>query len=299
MAQVSREHIARSLRSLQDSICEEIEKIDPRECFSEDLWKRKAGGGGRTRILEGGEVIEKGGVNFSSIEGELTKELAKALHIKADSFYATGLSIVLHPVNPYVPIIHMNVRYFELSNGTEWFGGGIDLTPHYVLPREAATFHRSLEKICASHAEVADYARFKKWADTYFYLPHRQETRGIGGIFFDRLSEQKRSTRWEFVEDLATSFIPIYEPLLLANKDKTYGKRERNWQLLRRGRYVEFNLIHDAGTTFGLQSGGRTESIFMSLPPQASWTYNFVAESGSAEAKTQELLQQGINWTAK
>ncbi len=283
---------------LQDRICAGLEAEDGKGKFQQDLWKREAGGGGRTRIIQG-QHIEKGGVNFSAVHGPMPETITKALKLPAGHFFATGVSIVLHPVNPMVPIIHMNVRYFEMDNGTWWFGGGIDLTPHYVIPADAQFFHQSLKQVCDKHND-SYYPRFKQWADDYFYVKHRKETRGIGGIFFDRLTAVKegftQQNRFDFVQDVGETFLPTYTQLLRNNKDKPYGEQQSNWQRVRRGRYVEFNLVWDKGTRFGLDTNGRTESILMSLPPQANWLYNNQPESGSPEAQTQEWLKKGIDW---
>jgi coproporphyrinogen III oxidase len=213
-------------------------------------------------------------------------------------FYATGVSIVLHPYNPMVPIIHMNVRYFEMSNGVSWFGGGIDLTPHYVDEEDARFFHRHLKQVCDQH-NPAYYPRFKTWADDYFYLRHRQETRGIGGIFFDQLSPDASNTReslFSFVRELGERFAPIYTHLMRKNSALPFGEKEQKWQALRRGRYVEFNLVWDRGTKFGLDTDGRTESILVSMPPQAQWVYNYQPEEGSQEMTTLQWLRKGVEW---
>ncbi len=293
----TKETITDWFKSLQDDICEQLEAVDRMGTFKEDLWQREGGGGGRTRIING-RRIEKGGVNFSAVHGTLPEQLAKALEVKEAQFYATGVSIVLHPHNPFMPIIHMNVRYFEMSNGTWWFGGGIDLTPHYVSEEDARFFHQSLKDVCDKH-HGDYYPKFKKWADDYFYVRHRQETRGIGGIFFDKLSDNENFTkqqRFDFVKDVGLAFIPIYYHLLQKNQDKSFDEEHQAWQYARRGRYVEFNLVWDRGTKFGLETNGRTESILMSLPPQANWSYNPPILPNSPEAKTLSLLKKGINW---
>ncbi len=292
-----KETITDWFKGLQDEICQTLETADGVGKFVEDKWERAGGGGGRTRIFQG-KHIEKGGVNFSAVHGDLPEKIGKALQIEQAEFYATGVSIVLHPHNPYVPIIHMNVRYFEMSTGQWWFGGGIDLTPHYINDEEARFFHQSLKDVCDKHH--ADYhPKFKKWADDYFYVRHRQETRGIGGIFFDRLSENDGFTkeqRFDFVKDVGLAFCPIYTHLLKNNKDRSFTENEKNWQYQRRGRYVEFNLVWDKGTKFGLDTNGRTESILMSLPPKADWTYNFQTKENSPEAYTLSKLKKEINW---
>jgi coproporphyrinogen III oxidase len=297
MTTANKDHIITYFKSLQDSICQQLESADGGGKFHEDNWERAGGGGGRTRIFEG-QVIEKGGVNFSAVHGAMPARVTKALGVDPGDFLATGVSIVLHPVSPMVPIIHMNVRYFEMSHGQWWFGGGIDLTPHYIDRGQARYFHEQLKGVCEKH-HADYYPAFKKWADDYFYLKHRDETRGVGGIFFDRLSEQdgfSKADRFAFVRDVGELFAPTYTHLMAANKDKAYGEREKAWQRLRRGRYVEFNLVWDKGTKFGLDTGGRTESILMSLPPLAGWTYNHQVEEGSAEATTLALLKKEIDW---
>jgi coproporphyrinogen III oxidase len=285
-------------KKLQDQICLGLEKINASSKFSEDLWERPGGGGGRSRILSEGKVIQKGGVNFSEVSGPTPEAILKSLDLPPSDFYATGVSIVIHPVNPWVPIIHMNVRYFEMSDGTYWFGGGIDLTPHYVIDSDAVFFHKQLKEICDQH-DSGYYAQFKKWADDYFFIKHRNETRGIGGIFFDRLSSQEayeKEQLWQFVLSLGSGFLPIYTELISRNRDRPFTKAQQDWQYLRRGRYVEFNLVLDKGTKFGLDTDGRTESILMSLPPFASWEYNHQPEKESPEAKTLAYLVKDIDW---
>jgi len=286
--------IAKEMRSLQDRICKGLEEIDGSGKFLQDLWERPEGGGGRSRVISG-QKIEKGGVNYSAVFGPTPEKILKALQLEKADFFATGVSIVLHPRNPHVPIIHMNVRYFEMSNGVYWFGGGIDLTPHYVKLDEAATFHSGLKSVCDQY-DKSFYPKFKSWADEYFYIKHRKETRGVGGIFFDRLHEKSttltKNQLFQFVMDVGGSFVPLYRPLLQKNVKRTFTERERKWQLLRRGRYVEFNLVWDKGTKFGLDTDGRTESILMSMPPDAKWIYNFQVEKGSPEQETLEILSQ-------
>ena len=294
---MNREDIADWFRDLQDDICQQLEQGDGEGQFQEDLWERREGGGGRTRVIQG-KHIEKGGVNFSAVHGPLPQKIGQALDLEAGAFFATGVSIVLHPRNPWVPIIHMNVRYFEMSDGKWWFGGGIDLTPHYVDEEEARQFHRALKEVCDQH-HPSYYAEFKRWADDYFYVKHRKETRGIGGIFFDRLSAQDGFTkeqRLALVQSVGKAFAPIYLPFLNANKDRPYDSAQKKWQLLRRGRYVEFNLVWDKGTKFGLDTDGRIESILMSLPPEVNWDYDVQVANDSPEGKTLSLLQKGIDW---
>ena len=289
--------ITRYFQSLQDDICRQLEAADGTGRFREDHWERPEGGGGRSRVLEGAH-IEKGGVNFSAVHGPMPERIVRALDVGSGAFYATGVSIVLHPRNPFVPIVHMNVRYFKMENGPWWFGGGIDLTPHYVDVEEARSFHRRLKAVCDRY-DSAYYPYFKQWADDYFFLRHRNETRGVGGIFFDRLSGEQghsKQQRFDFVRAVGAAFCPVYLPLLEANRERSFGAAEKNWQHLRRGRYVEFNLLWDKGTRFGLDTGGRTESILMSMPPLAAWRYDYHPESGSREATTLRWLRKGISW---
>ena len=297
---LTKEAIENYFRNLQDEICRGLEKADGKGKFEEDLWKRPEGGGGRTRIISEGNVIEKGGVNFSAVDGpcpDFLRKEAGLMENEEASFYATGVSLVIHPINPMVPIIHMNVRYLKAGN-LEWFGGGIDLTPHYIFEEDAIFFHKHLKKVCDTH-NASYYPDFKKWADDYFFIQHRNETRGIGGIFFDRLSAKDSISiedRFKFVQAIGNSFLPAYIPLIEKNKAKPYTEANKQWQLLRRGRYVEFNLVYDRGTKFGLLTNGRTESILMSLPPTANWEYANQPEKGSAEEKTLSLLKKGIDW---
>lgn len=283
-------------QSLQDRICNALETTDGGTRFKEDKWERPGGGGGRSRVISRGAVLEKGGVNFSAVHGRLPERIASALHVEADEFFATGVSIVLHPNSPMVPIIHANVRYFELSNGIWWFGGGIDLTPIYVVDEDAAWFHRQLKGVCDQH-NAAYYDRFKTWADDYFYIKHRGETRGVGGIFFDHLTgDGQRGQIFNFVQGVGDVFAPTYTQLMDKYRNTPYNEEQKQWQLLRRGRYVEFNLVYDKGTKFGLDTDGRTESILMSLPLHASWEYNHHPLEGTPEAITLTKLQKGINW---
>lgn len=293
-----REDIAEAFRQIQDSICRDLEQFDEKGIFRQDLWKREAGGGGRTRLIENANILQKGGVNFSAVHGPLPEKIRKALSVPKGAFFATGVSIVLHPFNPWVPIIHMNVRYFELESGLWWFGGGIDLTPHYVFPEDAVFFHQKLKAVCDRH-DPEYYPTFKRWADDYFYLEHRCETRGIGGIFFDRLQESVHHTkdqRFAFTRDVGCAFAPLYIELMKRHKDRSFGTRETDWQDHRRGRYVEFNLVYDKGTRFGLDTGGRTESILMSLPSTARWTYDHTPQNDPEALRTLDFLKKNINW---
>ncbi len=295
---VNKAHIQSFFMELQDQICTSLEKIDTKAVFKQDLWNREGGGGGRTRIIQNGHVFEKGGVNFSAVHGILPENIKHALKIEASDFFATGISIVIHPQNPFVPIIHMNTRYFEVGENTYWFGGGIDLTPHYVIKQDAQFFHKSLQKVCDEFKQDA-YGAFKQWADEYFYIKHRKETRGVGGIFFDRLSANTKHTKqdvFEFVKLVGQAFVPIYSELVKRNKDTPFGKNQKDWQYLRRGRYVEFNLVYDKGTKFGLDTSGRIESILMSLPSTAKWFYDFKPQPNSKEAQTLNLLKKEVDW---
>ncbi len=296
---MTKEQVAETYQHIQDEICRALEEADGAGRFEEDLWTRDGGGGGRTRILQNGAVIEKGGVNFSAVHGTLPETVKKALGVQEDQFFATGVSIVLHPNHPLVPIIHMNIRYFELNEKVRWFGGGIDLTPHYVVAEQARFFHRSLKAVCDEYAGDW-YSRFKTWADDYFYIPHRQETRGIGGIFFDKLNPESTSLDWEtlfaFSQSVGRAFAGIYTELMQMNRNLPFTEAQKKWQFQRRSRYVEFNLVNDSGTRFGLETNGRTESILMSLPPQANWVYQFHPELGSDEEATLNWLKKGIDW---
>jgi coproporphyrinogen III oxidase len=295
----TREEIAAAYQTIQDEICAGLELADGLGKFEEEIWEREGGGGGRTRILQHGAIIEKGGVNFSAVYGKLPEPIKKAFGVSEEDFFATGISIVIHPNHPMVPIIHMNIRYFELSDEVRWFGGGIDLTPHYIISEDAQFFHQGLKKVCDSFNKTF-YQEFKTLADNYFYIKHREETRGIGGIFYDRLSPKIANIDWdeifEFSKALGRSFLPIYTELIARNRSKAFTQEQKEWQYQRRSRYAEFNLVYDAGTKFGLETNGRIESILMSLPPQANWVYNFVPTQGSLEAETLSLLKKDINW---
>lgn len=298
---LTKEEIADWFKSLQDNICNALENEDGGAVFIEDIWERQEGGGGRTRIIQNGNVIEKGGVAFSAVHGPLPEFLGKelgTLNIERGTFYATGVSIVIHPKSPMVPIIHMNVRYFETGDNIKWFGGGIDLTPHYVNETDARFFHQHLKVVCDKF-DQAYYTEFKKWADDYFFIKHRNETRGIGGIFFDHLKPTEKRTieqLFNFVKAVGESFAPVYTYFMNKNKKMPYTENEKQWQLLRRGRYVEFNLVYDRGTRFGLETNGRVESILMSLPESASWAYNYTPQKNSKEEKTLLFLKKGIGW---
>jgi coproporphyrinogen III oxidase len=298
---LSKQEITLWLQNLQNNICEQLQNADGQGNFILDTWERPGGGGGTSRVLTNGKIIEKGGVNFSAVHGKTPTAVLQTLNIPVVEdvdFYATGVSIVLHPFNPMMPIIHMNVRYFEMTNGMWWFGGGIDLTPHYIIESDARYFHEQLKKVCDKH-HPSYYEKFKVWADDYFFIRHRNETRGIGGIFFDHLTEDggyTKESRFQFLQDVGNAFAPLYLYYMDKNAQLPFTEQNKKWQMIRRGRYVEFNLVWDRGTKFGLETDGRTESILMSLPPQADWLYNFHPEANSPEHNTQLLLRKGISW---
>jgi len=293
---VTRQSIIDWFKGLQDNICNSLVELDGQGEFREDPWERPEGGGGRTRIIQG-QHIEKGGVNFSAVHGSMPEVIAKGLGLPPNDFVATGVSIVLHPVNPMVPIIHMNVRYFETDQGHWWFGGGIDLTPHIIFDEDAREFHQRLKTACDSFYPEA-YYEYKEWADNYFFIPHRDETRGIGGIFFDRINSDIGHSKldcWRFVQFVGNSFVPIYSSIFNRRYEMPYTPEHKQWQLIRRGRYVEFNLVYDRGTKFGLQTNGRIESILMSLPPQVAYEYDYQGTQ-EYESRTQAKLKKGIDW---
>ncbi len=282
------ESVKNYLLDLQSRICAELEKEEVGTRFREDRWQHQTGGGGRSRIIVDGDTIEKGGVNFSHIQG--TDLPASATEHRPElagrKFQALGLSLVIHPLNPYVPTSHANVRFFIAEKKAEpaiwWFGGGFDLTPFYPFEEDAVHWHRTASEACRAFGEDV-YPKFKRWCDRYFFLKHRNETRGVGGLFFDDLNDWGFKKCFDFMRSVGDYYIPAYLPILQRRKNTPYGDRERNFQLYRRGRYVEFNLVFDRGTLFGLQSGGRTESILMSLPPLASWKYDWKPEKDSPE----------------
>jgi len=284
------------LRDLQDRICGEVERLDGEARFVEDAWTRAGGGGGRTRVLRGGGVFEQAGVNFSRVHGQQLPPSATAHRpgLAGGSFVAAGVSLVLHPKNPYVPTTHANVRYFEASkDGVEpvwWFGGGFDLTPFYPFDEDVVHWHTVARDLCKPFgADV--YPRYKRWCDDYFYLRHRGETRGVGGLFYDDLDEGGFERCFGFTQAVGQGFLDAYAPIVERRRDTPWGEREREFQLYRRGRYVEFNLVYDRGTLFGLQSGGRTESILMSLPPRVRFEYGYQPQSDSPEARLAEYLR--------
>ena len=288
---------AKIYKDIQQGICQVLEEADGTGKFEKEVWEKEIGTG-ITSVMQNGAIIEKGGVNFSCVSGSFTDNMAKLLGEKANSFAATGISSILHSGNPFVPTIHMNVRYFNLDNGSSWFGGGIDLTPAYINVEEARQFHRRIKEICDRY-NTTFYPEWKTWADDYFYLTHRQETRGIGGIFFDRVrtaSEDDFDKMLNLTIDLAKCYPQLYSEFMRNNGHRAYTEAQKKWQKIRRGRYVEFNLIHDRGTRFGLESEGNIESILVSLPTEVEWLYNFRPEKGSREDQTQQLLKKGIEW---
>jgi coproporphyrinogen III oxidase len=299
LVMIFRDKVATEYKIIQDEICSALEAADGGAKFEEELWEREGGGGGRTRVFQNGHVIEKGGVNFSSVHGKLPDAVRKAFKVQSDEFFATGVSIVLHPINPFVPIIHMNIRYFEMDEQTRWFGGGIDLTPHYVIDTDVRYFHHLLKKTCDEY-HPKFYPDFKKQADDYFFIKHRAETRGVGGIFYDRLRPENTGLSYDQLLDFSLAvgrtFAPVYTELIDRNKDQHFTEHEQEWQYVRRSRYAEFNLVYDSGTKFGLETNGRIESILMSLPPMAKWIYNFQPKENSPEAYTTSKLIKGINW---
>lgn len=289
------------LRQLQDHICAELEAEDGGGRFREDQWERPGGGGGRSRVLAEGAVIEKGGVNFSHVHGTELPAAATAARpeLAGCSFEAMGVSLVIHPRNPYVPTSHANVRCFVAERPGRapvwWFGGGFDLTPYYGQVEDCVHWHRVARAACEpSGPEV--YPRFKRWCDDYFHLRHRNEARGVGGLFFDDLNEPDFAHCFALTRRIGEAYIPAYRPIMARRKHQPYGERERNFQLHRRGRYVEFNLVYDRGTLFGLQTGGRTESILMSLPPLVRWDYDWHPEPGSPEAELYERFLPPRDW---
>ena len=294
--------VAELYRELQQEVIAILEGADGKARFLQDKWT-KGIGSGLTCVMQNGNIIEKAGVNFSHVEAPYSEKMANILDEGngAKHYAATGISSILHSNTPWVPTIHMNVRHFSLDDGTEWFGGGIDLTPIYVNIEEAKEFHIELKTICDKY-DVSLYPEWKTWADDYFYLPHREETRGIGGIFFDRVKPGERISFEKMLKlttDLTKAYPRIYSRLMKANGSKLFTPEQKQWQKIRRGRYVEYNLIYDRGTKFGLESGGNTESILVSLPAEVEFHYKHNPAQGSDEAKTLSLLKKGIDWTKK
>jgi coproporphyrinogen III oxidase len=298
------ERVSSYLLRLQDSITAALQDIDGKAGFEVDEWQREAGGGGRSMVLRDGGVFEQGGVNYSEVFGDKLPASATAHRpeLAGRQFRAMGVSLVLHPDNPYVPTSHANVRFFVAEKAGEepiwWFGGGFDLTPYYGFTEDCKHWHQVAKQACDPYG--ADrYAEYKKWCDDYFFLKHRNEARGIGGLFFDDLNEPDFETAFAFMRSVGDHFLPAYTPIVERHKDDAYGEREKKFQWYRRGRYVEFNLVYDRGTLFGLQSGGRTESILMSLPPVVNWRYNYQPPAGSAEAELTDFYLKARNWLAE
>ena len=295
------ERVKNYLLNLQDHICQALEAEEPETRFVEDLWQRNEGGGGRTRVLTKGQVFEQGGVNFSHVSGFNLppSATAKRPELANRQFQAMGVSLVIHPNNPYVPTCHANVRLLIAEKADEatiwWFGGGFDLTPYYPFEEDVVHWHQCAKAACDPFGDNV-YAAHKKWCDEYFFLKHRNETRGVGGLFFDDLNEWGFETSFAYMQSVGDHYLKAYLPIVQKRKDTPYGEPERNFQLYRRGRYVEYNLVYDRGTLFGLQSGGRTESILMSLPPVVNWRYNWQPEPGSAEAVLYERYLKPQDW---
>ncbi|GAB4514002.1 MAG: oxygen-dependent coproporphyrinogen oxidase [Allomuricauda sp.] len=291
------------IQQLQDTITTKLEELDGVAKFQQDFWEREEGGGGRTRVIENGAVFEKGGVNISKVHGPLPKSMQNYFGVEDVDFFACGLSLVIHPKSPMVPTVHANWRYFEMYNKDgdivdQWFGGGQDLTPYYLFDEDAVHFHKTCKKACdAHHPEF--YPTYKKKCDEYFWNAHRNEARGVGGLFFDycKATDATSMEDWyNFVTEVGDSFLEAYAPIVEKRKNLSYTKEQRDWQEIRRGRYVEFNLVHDKGTLFGLKTNGRIESILMSLPPHVQWRYDHHPEKGSEEAKLIEVLKVPKNW---
>ncbi len=301
MHQVDKEQVKAFLLALQDQICLALADVDGGASFKEETWERAEGGGGRSRVLTQGNVFEQAGVNFSHVFGDKMPGSATAHRpeLAGRGFEAMGVSLVIHPLNPHVPTSHANVRFFIAEKAGEapvwWFGGGFDLTPFYPVETDVVHWHQVAKQCCdAFGAEV--YPKYKTWCDEYFYLKHRQETRGVGGLFFDDLNEWGFAQSFAFMRSVGESYTKAYVPIVQARKDTSFTEAQRQFQLYRRGRYVEFNLVFDRGTLFGLQSGGRTESILMSMPPLVRWEYGYQPEPGSAEANLYERYLRPQDW---
>jgi coproporphyrinogen III oxidase len=301
VSDINIEQVRAYLLGLQQSICAGLEDEDGQAIFEEDIWQREEGGGGQTRVLNNGAVFEQGGVNFSEVSGANMPASATAHRpeLAGRRFRAMGVSLVMHPANPYVPTSHANVRFFVAEKDGEepiwWFGGGYDLTPYYGNDEDVVHWHQVAKQACEPFGEQV-YDDYKKWCDDYFFLKHRNEPRGVGGLFFDDLNAWGFDKSFAFIQSVGDSFLAAYLPIVQRRKNQPYGERERDFQLYRRGRYVEFNLVYDRGTLFGLQSGGRTESILMSLPPLVKWRYHWHPESGSPEAKLYDYYLQPKAW---
>lgn len=293
--------VADYLRDLQDRICDALARLDGEKPFREDHWTRDEGGGGRSRVLEEGGVFEKAGINFSHVHGASLPASASAHRpeLAGRGFQALGVSLVIHPRNPYVPTSHANVRFFVAEKpGAEpiwWFGGGFDLTPYYGFEEDVVHWHATAKQACDPFGDEV-YPRFKRWCDEYFYLKHRDEPRGVGGLFFDDFNAPGFERSFDLMRSIGDHYVPAYAPIVERRQDHPYGERERDFQLYRRGRYVEFNLVYDRGTLFGLQTGGRTESILMSLPPLVKWRYDWHPQAGSAEAELYQKFLRPRDW---
>ncbi len=292
-----RQRAVEYFRDLQDRICAGLAAVDGKAAFREDSWDREGGGGGRSRVITDGGVFEKAGVNFSEVFGQMSPEFAKQLPGEGLDFSAAGVSLVLHPRNPKAPTVHANFRYL-IKGDRSWFGGGADLTPYYGNREDAIHFHKTWKTVCMRHPAPVDYVKFKKWCDEYFYLTHRQEPRGVGGIFFDYL-EGDFEALFGFVRDCGDAFLDAYVPIVRRRKDEPYTDQERIFQEFRRGRYVEFNLLYDRGTIFGLKTGGRIESILMSLPPMVRWLYDYKPAPGSREAELYDVYLKPHDWVSQ
>ncbi len=299
-----KEKFYKYIQELQDTITHKLEAVDGKSTFKEDIWERPEGGGGRTRVIENGAVFEKGGVNISGVHGELPESMQQYFGVKDANFFACGLSLVLHPKNPMVPTVHANWRYFEMYDKEgcivdQWFGGGQDLTPYYLFNEDATHFHKVCKAVCDKH-NTDFYPKYKARCDEYFWNTHRNEARGIGGLFFDycKATDTMSMQDWyNYVTEVGNSFLECYVPIVEKRKYLSYTKRQRDWQEIRRGRYVEFNLVHDKGTLFGLKTNGRIESILMSLPPHVQWIYDHNPEAGSEEEKLLKVLKKPKEWT--
>ncbi len=302
--EIIKQQFIQHIRKLQDDICSGLEQADEKARFEEDEWQRPGGGGGRTRVIQNGNVFEKGGVNISEVEGDVTPVMRQQLNLKGDHFFAAGISLVIHPVNPFVPTVHANFRYFEMYDTQKnvidsWFGGGADLTPYYLMEEDAIHFHQTLKDACDKY-DTGFFPLFKKRCDEYFVNSHRgNECRGIGGIFFDhcRPDTHYSAAQWlAFATGTSESFLPAYLPIVKRRKGMNFDAANKYWQEIRRGRYVEFNLVHDRGTLFGLKTHGRTESILMSLPPTVRFDYNYQPEPGSAEDQLLQVCLHPRDW---
>ena len=290
---INRNEVCEFFKGLQDRIVSALEAEDGKK-FREDSWDRPEGGGGRSRIILDGNIFEKAGVNFSDVHGQFSEEFAGQIPGEGRDFTACGISLVLHPINPMVPTVHANFRYLTKGN-KQWFGGGADLTPYYPFREDVIGFHKTWKNVCTKYSDVVDYQKLKNWCDEYFYLPHRKEPRGVGGIFFDYLSGDMAKT-WEFVKDCSSQFIHSYLPIVSRRKNLPFSQSQKEFQEFRRGRYVEFNLIYDRGTIFGLKTGGRIESILMSLPQKVRWLYDYSPAVGTKEHELYETYLKPKNW---